>query len=332
MATAFVTGGSGFVGRNLLRHLRARDTAVRALARSDEAAETVSALGAEPIRGALADEAAMGAGMQECDVVYHAAARVGAGIRREPFYKANVEGTGNALSAALAAGVPRFVHVSTEAVLANGRPIVKADESVPRAKHPAGLYPLTKGLAEERVLAANSPELETVIVRPRFIWGNDDTVLLPRFARAAESGRFMWFGDGRQLTSTCHVDNACQGLILAAERGRAGQIYFVTDGEPVEFRSFITAMLRTQGVEPGDRRMPRRLAWWLATAGEWTWRLFNFEGAPLLTRSAVALIGVEVTVSDAKARRELEYEPLISREEGLRAMEEDRSEDSDEEE
>jgi nucleoside-diphosphate-sugar epimerase len=70
----------------------------------------------------------------------------------------------------------------------------------------------------------------------------------------------------------------------------------------------------------------------LATAGEWTWRLFNLEGAPPLTRSAVALNGVEVTVSDAKARRELGYEPLISREEGLRAMEEDRSEDSDEEE
>jgi nucleoside-diphosphate-sugar epimerase len=332
MGRAFVTGGSGFLGRNLLRHLRARDTAVRALARSEQAAETVAALGAEAIRGDLADEVAMQAGMEGCDVVYHAAAQVSAGIKREAFYKANVEGTGNALAAALAAGVPRFVHVSSEAVLANGRPIVKADESVTRAKHPAGLYALTKGLAEERVLAANSPELETVIVRPRFIWGNDDSVLLPMMANAVKAGRFVWFGDGRQLTSTCHVDNACQGLILAAERGRAGQIYFVTDGEPVELRSFVTALLRTRGIEPGDRKMPRRLAWWLATVGEWTWRLFGLEGAPPLTRSAVALIGVEVTVSDAKARRELEYEPLISREEGLRALEELAGEDSSEEE
>jgi nucleoside-diphosphate-sugar epimerase len=332
MATVFVTGGSGFLGRNLLRHLRARDTAVRALARSDEAAETVGALGAEPVRGDLSDEAAMRAGMEGCDVVYHAAAKLGTGMRREPFYKANVEGTEHALAAARAAGVPRFVHVSTEAVLANGRPIVKADESVTRAKHPAGIYPLTKGLAEERVLAANSPELETVIVRPRFVWGNDDTVLLPMLVNAVNTGRFLWFGDGRQLTSTCHVDNACQGLILAAERGRAGQIYFITDGEPVEFRSFVTTLLRTQGLEPGEWKMPRLLAWWLATVGEWVWRLFGVQGAPPLTRSAVALVGVEVTVSDAKARRELEYEPLISREEGLRALEEIGSEDSGEEE
>ena len=78
--------------------------------------------------------------------------------------------------------------------------------------------------------------------------------------------------------------------------------------------------------------MPRRLAWWLATAAEWAWRLFGQDGTPPLTRSAVALIGVEVTVSDAKARRELEYEPLISREEGLRALEEQQSRESDEEE
>ena len=78
--------------------------------------------------------------------------------------------------------------------------------------------------------------------------------------------------------------------------------------------------------------MPRRLAWWLATAAEWTWHLFGLDGTPPLTRSAVALIGVEVTVSDAKARRELGYEPLISREEGLRALEEAGREDSDEEE
>jgi nucleoside-diphosphate-sugar epimerase len=298
---AYVTGGSGFVGKRLIAALVARGVAVRAMARSDTAAATVTALGAEPARGDLADREAMQRGMAGCDTVFHAAAHVEQHGPLATFMAINVTGTENALTAARAARVQRFVHVGTEAVLADGHPIVRADETRPRATKPAGPYPLTKGLAEAAVLAANVSGFATVVIRPRLIWGKGDTSLLPDLVDAVKRGRFAWFGGGHYLTSTCHVDNVVEGALLAAERGTPGAIYFLTDGAPVEFRDFMTKMLATQGV---DASKSRDVPVWLARtiAGITSWMK-----EPPLTRTTIALAGHEVTVDDAKARRELGY-------------------------
>jgi len=310
MKRAFVTGGSGFVGGRVIQQLRARGVEVAALARSDASVRAVEGLGATGVRGDLDDRAAMEAGMAGSDVVIHAAAHVAEHGPLADFLRVTVTGTENALTAARGAGVPRFVHVSTEAVLADGKPIVQADETRPRTTHPAGPYPLSKGLAEERVLEANRDGLATVIVRPRFIWGAGDTSLLPKIAQAVKRGRFSWIGGGRYLTSTCHIDNVVEGILLAAERGKPGEIYFLTDGEPVEFRGFLTQLLATYGAEPGDRSIPLWLARTIAATTGWMKQ-------PPVTRTAVALIGQEVTVIDAKARRELGYTSHVSRERGI---------------
>ncbi|MEW5848129.1 MAG: NAD-dependent epimerase/dehydratase family protein [Myxococcota bacterium] len=318
---AFVTGGSGFVGRNLIRQLKDQGHDVAALTRSPKSAEAVRVLGAVPVEGDLDQQDAMARGMAGCDVVFHAAAHVEDWGRLEDFMRVNVGGTERVLAAARAAGVKRVVHVGTEAVLVDGTPLVRVDETRPRPRHPLGLYPLTKGLAEERVLAANGNGLETVVCRPRFIWGKGDTSLLPKFVEAVKRGQFRWFDGGHYLTSTCHVANVCEGLMAAAERGRPGEIYFLTDGEPVEFRGFMTAMLKTQGVDPGNGSIPRWLAYAAASTAEAVWRTFHLAGAPPVTRTAVLLVGEEVTVSDAKARREIGYVGRMTREEGLRQME-----------
>jgi nucleoside-diphosphate-sugar epimerase len=319
MKSAFVTGGSGFVGRELIAELVRRGIAVRALARSEAASAAVTKAGATPVIGDLDDQAAMTAGMTGADVVFHAAAYVKQHGPRDDFYRINVGGTERALAAAKAAGVKRFVHVGTEAVLADGKPIVNADEARPRAAKPAGLYPLTKGLAEAAVIAANTAGgLETVVVRPRFIWGKGDTSLLPELTETVKRGRFGWIGGGRFLTSTCHVRNVVEGALLAADKGAPGEIYFLSDGEPVEMRAFLTAYLGTQGVDAGTRNVPR----WVARAAA---ALTGWMKQPPVTRTAIALVGVEVTVDDRKARRELGYAAHVSREAGLAEMRGDRA-------
>jgi nucleoside-diphosphate-sugar epimerase len=112
----------------------------------------------------------------------------------------------------------------------------------------------------------------------------------------------------------------CEGLICVAERGKGGEIYFITDGEPVEFRSFITELVRTQGVEPGRLSIPHWLVWKFAWSLETAWNLLNLKGSPSITRTALSMIGSEVTVDDTKARRELGYKPVISRQQGLLEM------------
>jgi nucleoside-diphosphate-sugar epimerase len=213
--------------------------------------------------------------------------------------------------------VPVLVHVSTEAVLADGSPLVDVDETRPRPAHPHPRYPATKAAAEALVQAANTPTLRTVIVRPRFIWGADDTSVLVQLSEAVKTGRFMWIDQGRYPTSTCHVANVVEGMLLAAEKGRGGEIYFLTDGPPVELRAFITRMLGTQGVSIPDKSVPRWIVKILGATCETIWDLFRLPGKPPATRMASTLFGQPVTVIDAKARRELGYRAQVSVDAGL---------------
>jgi nucleoside-diphosphate-sugar epimerase len=313
----FVTGGSGFIGQHLLRTLAGAGHQVRALARSEAAAETVLKNGATPARGDLRDVETLRAHMGGCELAIHAAAHTSAWGPAELFEAVNVAGAQAVVAAAATAGVARLVLVSTEAVLADGRPLVNADETRPRPAQPVGEYARTKGLAEDLVLAADSAELATVAVRPRLVWGPGDTTILPEIVKAAKMGRFAWIGGGRYLTSTCHVANACAGILLAAERGRGGQAYFLTDGEPVEFRAFITGLAGAAGVQLTGRSVPRWLLSLVATGAEGAWRALRLRGEPPVTRTFLALSGQEMTVDDSLARRELGYRPVVTREEGL---------------
>lgn len=322
MKQVFVTGGSGFVGRNLIEALVSRGVAVRALARSDAAVATVESIGAESVRGDLDAKDVMASAMAGCDVVFHAAAQVTLWGDPEVFHRVNVVGTENVTDAAKAAFVPRLVHVSTEAVLAGGRPIVDAEESWPYPSRPAGLYPLTKGQAEQRVIAANSDGLATVAVRPPLIWGAGDTSVLPQLIEAVKSGQWVWIGGGQYPHTTTHVANVVEGLLLAAEKGRGGEIYFLSDGEPMEFRTFVTALLSTQGVEAKGRSMPYWAASAIASLGEGTWKILGLKSQPPLPRTVLYVMGQALTVRDDKARRELGYEGRMGFAAGFQAMRE----------
>lgn len=317
MTAAFVTGGSGFIGGALIERLRAEGHSVRALARSEQAAERIRARGGDPVAGELSDVGAMKNGAEGCDWAFHAAAMLGAWGKREEFERGNVDGTRNVLSACAQAGVNRFVHVGTEAALLAGQPLVQVDETAPLRPDSPALYSSTKAQAEQLVLAANSNGFETVVVRPRFVWGRGDTTLLPSMVELVRSGRFAWVGGGRHLTSITHVENVVEGLLLGAARGNPGNAYFVTDGEPVEFREFVTELLSTQGVEAPVRSVPPSVAHALAVAGESLWRLLPLRGEPPLTRFAYWVSSQECTIRIDKARTQLGYEPIKARADGL---------------
>jgi nucleoside-diphosphate-sugar epimerase len=317
MPSAFVTGGSGFVGGALLERLRSEGWAVRALARSDAAAERVRGRGAEPVAGDLGDVAALRAGAAGCELCFHAAAKVEDWGDAAEFERLNVRGTENVIAACRTAGVRRLVHVGTEAALMAGRPLVNIDERAPLRPDSPVLYSSTKAKAEARVRAANGDGLETVVIRPRFVWGRGDTTLLPALEALVRSGRFRWVGGGGQLTDTTHIDNTVQGLWLGATTAPPGGVYFVTDGAPVVFREFITAMLGTRGVAIPDKAVPAGVAGAAAAALERLWRATRRKGPPPITRFAVWVSSQECTIDISRARAELGYEPVTERAAGL---------------
>jgi nucleoside-diphosphate-sugar epimerase len=318
--TAFVTGGSGFIGGKLVERLVGEGTTVRALARSEDSARRVEELGAEAVRGDLGDRASLAAGAAGAEVAFHLAAHLGEWGAWEDFERGNVEGTRNALTGCEEAGVRRFVHCGTEAALMAGEPLVHVDETAPLRPDSPAPYPATKAKAEQAVRAASRAGFETVVLRPRFVWGEGDTTLLPNMVETVRKGGWAWVGGGRNVTDTAHVDNVVEGLLLAAERGRPGEAYFVTDGEPVTFRDFVTDLLRTQEIEPPGRSIPAWAAAPLARAAETAWKLLPLPGEPPMTRFRSWLLTQECTIDISKAREDLGYAPIVSHDEGLAAM------------
>ncbi len=299
MAQTFVTGGSGFIGRALVRRLMMEGHSVRALVRSDVSATRVAALGAQPVRGELTDSSTWQHAVVGSDVVFHLAAQTDMGADLSSHAHATVIGTRSALRAARGAGVPRFVHCGSEAALLAGDPLVEVDETAPLRPDSEAAYSATKAQAERFVLDASSPNFETVSIRPRFVWGPESN-LMGALVSAIHAGTFAWIEGGHHTTDVTFVDNAVEGLVLGWRRGRAGQPYFVTDRHRVDLRGFLENLFHLYGVaEP----VPEIDA---ATAAAVMPVLFRW------------VLGQECTLRTDKAVVELGYQPIVGQREGLR--------------
>lgn len=316
----FVTGGSGFVGGHVIEAL-AGEHEVVAMARSEGSAARVRELGATAVRASL--EEVGPEHLHGIDAIVHAAAFVEEYGPRSAYERANVAGTDRLLDAARAAGVERFVLVSTNAVAIDGRGQREVDETAPYTGLRWFSYGRTKAESERRVLAANADGFTTVAIRPCFVWGPRDTTLLPALRRMADEGSFVWIDGGRARVSTTHVDNLVRGIVRALQgeaRAIGGRAYFVADDGDTDVRGLLGGLARVGGFELAERSVPgavvRALAWTL----EGVWRLLGRAAPPPVTRMAALVMSHDMTVSTARARAELGWAPVIDREEGLAAL------------
>lgn len=319
---ALVTGGSGFVGKHLIRRLLSDGWRVRALGRSAKALAQVQASGAEPVMADLSDPAALTSAMDGVEVVFHVAAHFKLWGPMAMFRRINVDGTRNIVAAAERTGVRRIVYVSAAAVVM-GRPEPMRGVSEDAALHrmPFAPYAASKAGAEEILLAANGRRdgFSTVAIRPPFIWG-PDMPMLDHMVETVRAGQFQWVAGGGQAMSTCHVDNLCHALLLAADHGSGGEAWFVSDGEDTTLKSFLTRLLDSRGVTAKERNVPFGVAWAMAGLIGTAWRVFRREGEPPITRQMLRLIGKDFTIDIRRAREELGYAPVISPAEGIREM------------
>lgn len=314
----FVTGASGFVGGAAGKHFAERGHDVRAMSRSEGSDGKIRTLGASPVRCDLEDVTAAHIG--DADAIVHCAAFVEQWGPIEAWERYNVDGTAHMLDAARKAGAKRFIHISTESVLWRGQHLRGVDETYPRAPNSPYPYSWTKARAEELVEKANSAEFRTIILRPRFIWGPGDTTLLPAIRHMVKTGGWMWINGGRARTSTTHIDNLVHAIELALGNGRGGEAYFVLDDGIRTMKEMISAIAATQGLALPNKEMPSWLADALASVAEGVWRAFKLKGEPPVTRFGAMIMSRDCVLSDAKARRELGYAPVINVEQGLKQL------------
>src|SRR5438067_7600332 len=301
MSTAFVTGGSGFIGHALIRRLVADGHTVSALARSDAAARAVEQAGARPVRGDLLDPESWTGSVGSCDVVFHLAAETDLGAGQQRHQRVTVDGTRAVLEGARRVNAARFVHCGSEAALLAGAPLIDVDETAPLRPDSPADYSAAKAQAEQLVVAASDDQLATVVIRPRFVWGPRSN-LIDAIVHAAQHGTLAWIGGSRITTDVTYIDNAVEGMILGWQRGRPGEAYFITDREPVELRSFLETQFRLYGVDPQVPDLD------LETARK------------LVPVPMFWFFSQECTLKTDKAVEELGYHPVTTREQALASV------------
>lgn len=323
-APVLVTGGTGFLGRRLVERLLAAGRRVAVLGRTPAA--DLEARGVRFIRAALDDTAAVEAACAGVESVFHVAAKVGVWGRYDDFFRANVLGTRALLAGCAKHGVNRLVYTSTPSVVYNGRDLAGADESLPLTTECPSPYPLTKAIAEREVLAANSPRLRTVALRPHLIWGVGDPHLVPRVLERARAGRLRIIGEGRNRVDMVHVENAVDAHLLAdvalarEDAAAAGRAYFITNGEPVILWDWINDLLRALGEPPVTKHLSLRAASAIGATCELLWRVLPVRAEPPMTRFIAAELAKEHWFNLAAARRDLGYVPRISMADGTRQL------------
>src|SRR6476469_8671967 len=255
MQKILITGGSGFLGQHLARALLEQGHGVRLLGRDMAPARALIAAGALPIVADLRDRAAVNAACAGVDAIYHVGALSAPWGRRADFFAINVGGTAAVLAGCRSHAVRRLIYVSSPSVVFDGRDHRDLTEAAPYPRRFASVYSLTKKLGEDLVHAAGW--CESVIVRPKAIFGPGDRALLPRMIAAARQGRLPQIGDGRNLVDLTYVENVADALVLAlTAQAAAGKTYMITNDEHIRLWDVIRSVLRRLGIPADLRRVP----------------------------------------------------------------------------
>lgn len=316
-----MTGGTGFLGRRLVARLLAEGRRVAVLGRTP--APDLEKQGVRFLSASLDDERAIAAACAGIDTIFHVAAKVGVWGRYDDFFRTNVLGTRALLAGARVHGVARFVHTSTPSVVYNGRDLAGADESLPLTTVCPAAYPLTKAIAEGEVLAANSPTLRTVALRPHLIWGVGDPHLVPRILARARAGRLRIVGAGANRVDMVHVENTVDAHLLAEralDGAAAGRAYFITNGEPIVLWDWINDLLRALGEPPIAKRISLSAASTIGGICEALWRVLPLRGEPPMTRFVAAELAKDHWFDISAARRDLGYAPRVTMQQGTAAL------------
>jgi nucleoside-diphosphate-sugar epimerase len=312
----FVTGATGFIGGEVARQLRERGDEVVCLVRSPEKAQKLTALGCESVPGDLGDAKAIGAGMEGCDAVIHAAAMYEVGIpasQRPAMHEANVTGTENVLRAALEAKIAKTVYVSTVGIGSTHGKVI--DESYEYPDGPfTSCYEETKWQAHQVAKRLIGEGLPCTIVQPGGVYGPGDTSALGSLLEQFFAGRMPLVPFPDAGLCFAHVEDTAAGILLGLDKGKPGETYFIS-GPQTTIREALGVVAAVSGRKAPKRAMPTPLLKAMIPIGPLIGKMMGQP--PNLRELISAADGTTFWASNEKARRELGFAPR-GLEEGMR--------------
>ncbi len=316
-----VTGGGGFLGSAVVRKLISKGYRVSSFSRHFH--ECLKELGVDQLQGDLTDAKAVTEAFKGAGAVFHVAAKPGIWGAFDDYWQVNVKGTENVIAACFENQVGQLIYTSSPSVIFNGKDMENVDESTPYPEKYPAPYPETKAMAEQRVRQAVEKGLHAIILRPHLIWGPGDNHLVPGIVNRA--GRLRQVGRSDDRVDFVYVDNAADAHILALEKLRetpslSGNVYFISQGDPVSKWEMADAFLRAAGKPPIKGRMSARTAYVAGALFEFVYRFLKIRKEPPLTRFAAGELATSHWFDISRARKDLGYDPKISTREGLERL------------
>ena len=305
-----ITGGAGFIGRAVIERLVSRGTNVVALVRDPRQARHIERAIVELVPSNLENQRTLGQVMIGAHAVIHAAGSYKVGIpvsERPAMWDANVGTTERVLDAAIEAGVPRIVYVSTNNVVGNTHGAV-VDETYRRDLSNGFLswYDETKYRAHEEAVKRIAKGAPIVIVQPGQTYGPHDHSLASGQLQLAHAGKLRYISFADAGLAWVHVDDLADGILSALDRGRLGEAYSL-GGEILRLDEAIKIAARVGGKRPPGLRVPIGPLRLLAPLND---RLGGLPGLPANLRETIsASAGVTYWVNHDKATRELGFNP-----------------------
>ncbi len=313
--TAFVTGGTGFIGSHLVERLLSRGYKVRCLIRNDKKKGYLEELPVEFFTGDLFSTAALEKGITGVDYVYHVAGVVGS-RNKEGFYTQNRDGTKNIVesTARINPNLSKFVFVSSGAAVGPAAAQSMVDESTPY--HPITTYGKSKMAAELEVMKFND-SLPITIVRPTAVYGPRDPATFDYF-NTMNKGLEPLVGFKDKRVSLVHSTDLVSGIVLAGEsKDSAGQKYFLGSDRPYTWREIGDTTRGVIGKKAFRIRLPEPLVYAVAfTAGLFS--LFSEKPSVLNFEKGRDMVQDSWTFDSSKAKRELGYNPVVALPDGIR--------------
>ena len=316
MKKVLVTGATGFLGKYVVEELVEHGYQVRAFGRNRAIGQSLVNASVTFIQGDLTNQEDLTKACQEMDMVVHAGALSTVWGPWEDFYQTNVLGTKYVLEACREAKIERLVYVSSPSIYAAPRDQLDIKESDAPQENRLNNYIRSK-LASEK-LFKDYPDVSSVILRPRGLFGIGDTSILPRVLNLSQKIGIPLIGDGRQLMDMTCVENVALAIRLALETPQAaGEVYNITNGEPRVFRDLIEETLRGLGSPIRYRKIPAPLVSAISSSLECIYKSLKLKGEPALTRYTYYLLRYSQTLDISKAERDLGYRPKITISEGI---------------
>ena len=312
-----ITGATGFIGPHLIKKLTGEGHFCRCLVRSSSKTDDLEAMGVELAAGDITRPESLTGIADGIDRVLHMATlghMSNFSVTESMFEAINVHGTRNIMAEALRAGVKRVVHCSTVAAMGICTDVPASEASVCNPHHP---YGRSKLQAEELVLGMVKDQgLPAAIVRFSMVYGPGDPRDILKLTRLARKGLFPKIGRRPKLTPLIHVDDAIQGLLLAAEKGAPGEIYLITNRHSLPFDSIRKILQQALGIY----RLPLYIPEWAAlAAASLTEKVYPVLGkVPPVARKNIESTLADRVFSIDKASREIGFNPQIDPADGLK--------------